>query len=207
MARDITICDIPHYRDLELNPDPTTISQTDYVNALAKYIRIHLAARNAHGTHPTDPRHQSLLRRYREQDRLRDQALIAILLPPEDPDEVDFRTQFESQYGREQQPEDIPRWPDIPYILPDTDPTTEQIISEYQQNIQTVMLSQPISSTPCDPPSSSPPPQNYIPSTMTPPSKSPTTQANYLPTPPPNLTPTSCQLHRKGLGPLQPRPL
>ena len=49
MARDITIGDIPHYRDLELNPDPTTISQTDYVNALAKYIRIHLAARNAHG--------------------------------------------------------------------------------------------------------------------------------------------------------------
>ena len=35
----------------------------------------------------------------------------------------------------------------------------------------------------------------------------PTTHANYLPTPPPNLTRTSCQLNRKGLDSLQPRPL
>ena len=131
MARDITLSVIPHYRDLELNPDPSTISTSEYISALAQYIRAHLAALNAHGTHPADPRHSSLLRRYREQDCLRNQALIAIFLPPEDPDEADFRTQFESQYGREPQPEDIPRWPDIPYILPDTDPITDQIIANY----------------------------------------------------------------------------
>jgi hypothetical protein len=95
-------------------------------------------------THPADPRHLSLLRRYKEQDQLRDQALIAILLPPEKPDEVDFRTQFESQYGRQPQPEDIPRCPDIPYILPDTTPISDQDITEYHQTIRTVILSQPI---------------------------------------------------------------
>ena len=144
MARDITLSDIPHYRDLELNPDPSTISPSEYNEALTKYIRAHFAALNAHGTHPADPRHPSLLRRYREQDRLRNQTLIAILLPPDDADEADFRMQFESQYGREPQPEDIPRWPDIPYILPDIDPITEQAISNFHQTIRSIMLSQPI---------------------------------------------------------------
>ena len=157
MARDISLSDIPHYRDIELNPDPSTVSTSEYNSALIKYIRAHLAALNAHGTHPADPRHPSLLRRYREQDRLRNQALIAILLPPEDPDEFDFRAQFESQYGREPQPEDIPRWPDNPYILPDTDPINDQINSDYQQTIQTVMLSKPVPPPPCDPPSPPPP--------------------------------------------------
>ena len=123
MARDITLSDIPHYRDTELNPDPSAVSLPEYINTIAKYIKIHLAALNTrHGTHPADSRHPSLLRRYREQDHLRNQALIAILLPPEEPDEVDFRTQVEFQYGREPQPKEIPRWPDIAYILPDTDP-------------------------------------------------------------------------------------
>ena len=77
MARDITLLsDIPRYCDTELNPDPITVSPSEYTNALMKYIRIHLAALNAHGTHPADPRHPSLIRRYREQDRLQNQALI-----------------------------------------------------------------------------------------------------------------------------------
>ena len=92
-------------------------------------------------TRQTPDTNQSLLRRYREQDRLRDQTLIAILLPPTDPEEAVFRTQFEYQYGCEPQPEDIPRWPDIPYILPDTEPITEQILSDYQQALRAVMLS------------------------------------------------------------------
>ena len=194
MARDITLSDIPHYRDLELNPDPSTISTSEYNEALLKYIRAHFAALNAHGTHPADPRHPSLLRRYREQDRLRNQTLIAILLPPDDADEADFRLQFESQYGREPQPEDIPRWPDIPYILPDIDPITEQAISNYHQTIRSIMLSQPIPHPQCDPPSPSPscmsssrsppsPPQNPPPLQPTPPNSPPLSQTSHpLPT-------------------------
>ena len=55
MARDITLSDISHYRDLKLNPDPSTISTSEYTSALINYIRAHLAALNAHGTHPADP--------------------------------------------------------------------------------------------------------------------------------------------------------
>jgi len=198
MARDITLSDIPHYRDTELNPDPNTVSLSDYINTIAKYIRIHFAAVNTrHGMHPADPRHPSLLRRYQEQDQLRNQALIAILLPPEEPDEVDFRAQFESQYGREPQPEDIPRWPDIPYILPDTTPISEQDISEYHQTIRSVMLSQPI-----PPPSSS----DYPPPPPTSTATSPAKTLSQSPLPPPQSAPPNSHPPPKplALSPLAP---
>ena len=97
---------------------------------------------------------------------------------------------------------------------PTTNKPFEPSCSLYQYLLPHLTLSQPLlpkilvplPHTPHDLITKSTPTSPISNSSLKPPT-TPTTHANYLPTPPPNLTPTSRQLHRKGLGSLQPRPL
>ena len=97
---------------------------------------------------------------------------------------------------------------------PNTNKPSEPSCSLYPYLLPHVTLSQPLlpkilvpsPHTPHDLITKSLPTSPVSNSPLKPPT-TPTTHANCFPTPPPNLPPTSRQLHRKGLGSLQPRPL
>ena len=158
-GRQMTINDLPHWRDLELPPNPTDTNQEQYLQSLGAYLRAHMPPRESHRTFAADPRDPQEAEVHATQQTLREDFQLAILIPDENNAPLrQFLDTYSLIHGYPPQPEDVPLWPTFSFLLPTDHRITPELTQEFHNLMYSRML--PTHTQPIPPP---PAPTNPIP--------------------------------------------
>ena len=195
-GRQMTINDLPHWRDLELPPNPTDTTQEQYLQSLGAYLRAHMPPRESHRTFAADPRDPREAEVHTTQQSLREDFQLAILLPADTNTALrHFLDTYTLVHGYPPQPEDVPHWPTFSFLLPSDHIITPELTQEFHNLMYSRML--PTHTRPIPPPPApTNPTDTHTTSTTTgniptPPLPIPSSPPTLPPMPPPVTTQTS----------------
>jgi hypothetical protein len=136
-----TIDDLPHWRVLELPPNPADTNLDTYFQYLYSYLRAHMPPREHHRTFAADPRDPQELYIHNTQQALREDFQLALLAPHEGDSALHhFIHSYELAHGHPPRPEDVPLWHTFSFPLSINNSITPDTTRDFHIHMYSRML-------------------------------------------------------------------